>query len=529
MAIHKLLQPADHLVIAAYFAILLGVGAWSSFRRKHSSDLFLGGRSLSWRSVGLSMFATNISAGALIGTPGQAYSTGLIPASFIWSAWLYMLVLAMVFAPYYLRTKVSSLPQFVRMRYGRTAYQMLSYYTLVATVVMWLGAVLYGGCILLSLFTGWPFFTTQIVLISVAVFFAAAGGLNAVVSTDSFQAILIMIGAAALVCILAVEVGSIDTLIASTPDHYWELFKPADHPEYPWPAMIFGYGIMAIWFYCADQTMVQRVLGAKDLQNGQKGVIFAAFLNVLVPLLFVFPGILGFVLLPELLPQDNVYLTLVAEYMPIGLRGLMGALLMSIVISTLTSGLNSFSTIFTLDVYVPRFSPDATARETLVVGRIVSIVAGLVAIALATMYNMIDRDFFGLSQSLIAFLAPPVVAVFIAGVAWPGSNSYGATATLFIGFAACLVVAVLYYMEFPSAGFWPPFLQIGVYLFLFCILIMTLVSILSRARLSEGKQLPTLFESYRQYFRSDSRSTIQAWRWWVILGLVMAAIYYVFS
>ena len=393
---------------------------------------------------------------------------------------------------------------------------------------MWLSAVLYGGSLLVSQFLEWPLMWSIAIILLLSMFFAIAGGLNTVVATDSFQIIVIMFGMLFLLVSAAKDAGSVEHVIANTPPDYWKLFRPSDDPLLPWHAIVLGYPIVAIWFYCADQTMVQRVLAARDLENGQKGVLFAMLLKAISPIFFFLPAILFFSSHPDLANQDRAYTAMVMQYLPSGLVGLMAVVVFSTVVSTLTSGLNSFSTVFAVDIYGRLLRPDASQARLRLVGRFACLAAGLSSTLIAYSYSLAGRNFFTIAQSLNAFLAPPVTTVFLFGVFWNRANDRGAAATLLMGGCVSAAAGVMYFMQWPKFFDWPPFLLNAAYLFVICSTIMIATSI-STARTSTNGALPSLREAYRDpqiTSRYDSRIIGFLW---TIFSIMMVGIYIVFN
>ena len=504
MDIHSKLQTLDFLIIGGYILALITIGMWVSFRRRGAEDLFLGGRSQGWGVVGLSIFGTNVNPSFLISSCSIAYASGLAAANFEWLAWWLMMLLAMLFVPYYMNTRVSTMPEFINRRFGRGPYTFLSYYALFTTLVSWLGAVLYTGGLLFS-FTG-------------------AGGLAAVMITDAFQTILMIAGAAALTIIALYEVGGISRLAETTPESYWQLIRPTNDADYPWHAMLLGYPVMGIWFWCTDQTIVQRVLGARNLRHGQLGIVFAAFLKILPPFLFMLPGILCFILHPGLEDPDEAFTTMVVNHLPVGMVGLIVAVLIAALISTIDSGLNSFSTILTLDIYKKTFRPDATPIRIKWIGRVVTILAAAIAIACALMMDTFERGLFDMIQSIIAFIAPPVAAVFLVGVLWRRATSSAALLTLIVGSTASISIGICHLNDWPSKEFWPHYMLLSFYIFAGICLFMAIASLLTRNCPNE-ERLPSLKQAYAQ---QGSRST-SIWLLWAVLAAIMAAIYFFFD
>ena len=548
MDIHDKLQTLDFVVIVAYVVTLIAIGMWVSFRRRGADDLFLGGRSQRWRVVGLSIFGTNVNPSFLISSCSVAYASGFAAANFEWLAWWLMMLLAMLFVPYYLQTRVSTMPEFILRRFGRGAHTFLSYYALFTTIVSWLGLVLYTGGLLFSQIMGWPLWLSLIVLMAIGTSFTIIGGLAAVMITDAFQTVLMIAGAAALTAIGLYKVGGVTGLVAQVPESYWILLRSGPKAEYPWHAMLLGYGVAGIWFWCSDQTIVQRVLGAKDLRHAQLGTVFAVFLKILPPFLFLLPGILCFVLHPELDDPDKAFATMIVHHLPTGMVGLIVAVLIAALISTIDSGLNSFSTVFTLDIYKRSLRPGASPREVKFVGRMGTLLAATLAVGVALTMANFDRGLFDMIQSVIGFIAPPVSAVFLIGVLWRRATSRAALLTLIVGSVVSIAVGFCHLNEFAGAEFsrwvgahvsepageylnlqighlvWDHFLMVSFYLFAVICSFMVVASLLTRNAPSE-EQLPSLRDTYT----SQASNPKLIWALWGVLAICMGAIYLIFN
>ena len=526
MDIHASLNGLDYAVIIGYSVLLIGIGMLVSYRQRKSEDLFLAGRSLRWPNVGLSIFGTNIGPTFLIATCGAGYTSGMVTANFEWMAFIFLFILGMIFVPYYIHTKVSTMPEFMKKRFGNHCYTFMSWYTLFSTIVLWLGGTLFAGGALLGQIMNWPLLTSVCVLAVIAASFTIAGGLAAVVVTDSFQSVLMIMGAGALACIGLSELGGIDKLAGLQvgeldPALTWKLFHSSGS-DTPWYIFFLGYPVIGFWFWCTDQTIVQRVLGAKDLRHGQAGTIFAGFLKILPPFIFLLPGIFAAVLLPGIQDDKAVFITMVTTYLPHGMIGLIVAVLIAAVISTVDSGLNSFSTVFTLDIYKRNFNPEASDRQLKQTGRWVTLAATGIAVAIAMFLAQAEgTNLFNLFQSIIGFLAPPVAAVFILGLFWKRATSKAAIATLVIGFTGCVTIGILNIL---GVGSWPHFLILTFYLFVANLVFMVGLSLATRN--SEHEELfPPLKEAY-----AENRAIGKAgWAFWGVLFAVMAALYLFFN
>ena len=523
------LHTADLLVILGYIIAIVTLGMAVSYTRRHETDIFLGGRSFGWTHVGLSIWGTNITPAFLISGVGVAYSTGMVTANFEWLAWVFLLLLAMVFTPFYSALKIDTIPQIIQRRFGETTYRAMTLYVLYTVIIMWLGGALLSGGLLFSQILNWNFNFSVIFLMAIAASFTIAGGMAAVVVTDAFQTILIIIIAGALALIGLQEVGGFTPLVEQTPADYWKLFKPNSDQAFPWAAVALGYPVQALWFWCTDQTIVQRMFSAKDLQNAQRGALFAAYLKVLPPFIFTFTGILCFVLFPDLSDTDLALMTMVDELLPVGAKGLIIAVLMAALISSVDSGLNAFSTVFTLDIYKnwlkgkQSCSPERLRR----VGRIVTLWASILAVLWAIVLGGFAQNLFAILQGLVAFVAPPIAALMLLALF---SKRVTAKSALW-GFFICTVISQLIgYLTLSEETFglserWPHYLYSSFALFIMSIAVtMTLAKITRHA--PGEKPMPSLTALYES---NKAAGSGRLWLGWGILALIMLGIYAFFE
>jgi len=525
MEIHESLQRLDFIVIIVYIVALLALGMWVSLKNKGAQeDLFLGGRTLPWYNVGLSIFGTNIGPSFLIASCSIAYTSGVVGANFEWLAWWFLMLLGMLFIPHYMRTRIDTMPQFMLRRFGPKVYNFLSWYALFTTVILWLGGTLYAGGVLFSQIMAWPLWASVIFLALISLILTTVGGLVAVVVTDSFQSVLMIAGSALLTIIAFTHVGSVERLVTSVPDDYWQLFRSADDDVYPWHAIVLGYPVLALWFWCTDQTIVQRALGARNLRQSQLGVVFAGYLKIIPPFIFMLPGILCFILHPDLSNPDEAFMTMVTNYLPVGMTGLIVAVLIAALVSTVDSGLNSFSTVFTLDIYAKKYRPKASPSEIRWVGRIVMVAVAILAILSALSMEGVGKDMFHLLQGIISFIAPPMGAVFLIGVLWKRATSKAALATLYLGSAVSLSIGLCHFKHWPSETFWPNHLLLAFYLFAGICTFMVALSLLTQKSPDE-EDMPTLAETYATM---DEKPRF-VWMLWGGLAVIMFAIYITFS
>jgi SSS family solute:Na+ symporter len=511
----------DYIVLLAYVVALFMIGFYLDKRKETNTDIFLGGRSLKWWQIGFSMFSANAGPMMLVGAASIGFSQGVVGSNFEWLAWIFLLLLAMFFLPHYLATKISTMPQFLLIRFGKRSYNFLVIYSLISILFVWLGSALYAGGLIISEVFNWSLIQSIIVIALIATSFTAIGGLKAVVRTGIFQSIIIIVSSIALTFLGLKKIGGISAMIEATPASYWKLFRPAGDPEYSWVAILVGYPVVAIYYWCADQTIVQKVLAAKNIQEGQRGAMFISVLKIIMPLIFIFPGIMCFILFKETAQPDNAYITLVKQLMPHGFLGLCIAALIAALIDTVSSGLNSFSTVFTLDV-IGQFV-DLKEEQKNRIGKWLTVLAAILAIFIALIYSHSGKGFFELSQGLVSILAPPLSVVFLAGIMWKRVNNIAAEVVLYGGGLLCLVIGVCHVLNYPYKGYWPHFLMLSFYIFAALAVLITVVTLLTKTGESHG--LPTLVESNRH----ERHSTRTIWWGWAMLLIAMTGIYWIFS
>lgn len=529
MNIAELLSYWDFAVIAVYTVVLIGIGLWVGKRLKGAEDLFLGGRSVRWYNIAGSLFGTNVGPAFLIASASAAYSTGMVTASFDWMAWTCLFLLGVVFLPHYLNLRITTMPEFVKRRFGTASYSFLSYYALFTTLVLWIAGALYPGAVLVSQMLACDLWVSATVLMVLCLLITVSGGLLAIAITDTFQTILIIGGALALTLIGLHHVGGIGQLIEKTPPHYWTLFRPLSDKDYPWLTLILGYPVLGIWFWCTDQTIVQRVLAARGFRQGMGGCLAAGFIKIIPPFIFMLPGILCFLLHPNLKSADEAFLTMVTNYMPVGMKGLICVVLIAALVSTVDAGINSFSTILTLDIWVRQFRPNASKEEIRTLGRVTTGVVAVLGVLCAIAFSFAGENIYNLFQAIIGYFAPPMASVFLVGVLWRRATGKAAFLTLVGGTATCLTIGALNLFKkewlaslFAAAGFSavPHFLYLSFGLFCLCVAFMIIASLLTNCA-PEEEQLPSLGEAYVKLGEKTRGLMIG----WGVLAVVMIAIY----
>ncbi|MCW0481807.1 sodium:solute symporter [Gaoshiqia sediminis] len=523
-SINSFLQPIDFIVVVIYLVVLIGIGYWVSFikKREEGENLFLAGHSLGWSSIGLTMWGTNVGPSMLIASASIGYTTGVVAGNFGWYAFVFIFLLAMVFAPRYLGAHVQTLPEFMGKRFGQSTRNILAWYTLITILISWLALTLFAGGILVGQILNLPLWISVIILVMIAAFFTIAGGLKAIAYTNVFQMGLLIAVSLILTVVGVVKAGGPMAIFENTPSHYWNLLLPADDPNYPWLAIILGYPVMGVWFWCTDQSMVQSVLGAKNLKQGQLGANFTGWLKILDVALFIIPGITCFVLFPNLSNPDEAYMTMVTRLLPSGMIGMVMAVLIAALVSTIDSALNSLSTVFTMDIYVKKHKPDATQKQIITIGRIVTVLGAAISIVLTLAIDSIKGlNLFDIFQAILGFIAPPMAVVFLFGVLWKRTTTRAVNFTLSVGTIISIGTGIFYLWIFPKEQytFWPHFLLLSFFIFVFLAVLTFLIS------LSEKEVEARPHFDYGDLGRPDRKVL---WLWAALI-VVMIGLYVLFN
>ena len=309
----KFLETLDWSILIAYFLILIAIGIWASSKRKKGSSLFLAENSLRWYHIGFSMWGTNVGPSMLIASASAGFTTGIVSGNYAWYAFVFICLLAFVFAPRYLGSRITTLPEFMGKRFGQSTRNILAWYTIITILISWLALTLFAGGVLIRQVFDIPMWKSALLLLVTSAFFTMLGGLKAVAYTNVYQMILLIVVSATLAIMGIYKVGGVGALVDAVPADYWNLFHPNDDPAFPWLPIILGYPIMGVWFWCTDQSMVQPVLAAKNLKEGQMGTNFTGWLKILDVPLYILPGIICLALFPQLENPDEAYMTMVTH------------------------------------------------------------------------------------------------------------------------------------------------------------------------------------------------------------------------
>ena len=460
--------------------LVYGIGViWYGLRhakQQNSEEYFLAGRDMTWPVVGISLFAANISSTTLIGLSGDAYSTGISVYNYEWMAAVVLVIFAVFFMPFYLKSQVYTMPEFLERRYDSRSRYYFSFITLVGNVVVETAAGLYAGSLILKIV--FPEVDTWVV-IAILAFAAGAytipGGLSSVVHTEVIQAILLILASIVLTVITFNKVGGWENVLAVTPPDMLSLVRPIDDPSVPWTGLLFGVPLLGFYFWATNQFMVQRVLSAKNLNHGRWGALFAGLLKLPVIVIMVLPGTMARYLYPGLERADMVYPTLLFDLLPSGVIGLVVAGLLAAMSSSISATLNSASTLITMD-FVKPLAPNLSSKQLVRAGQIATVILVLLATAWAPMIEKFD-SLFKYLQIVMGLIAPPIVVVFVLGLFWKRANADGAFGALITGFGASVFVILSKVFEWYPAINAIHFLHMAPLLLVLCALVMIIVSL----------------------------------------------------
>jgi len=434
------LATLDWIVIAAYFALTFIIAVWVTVREKSrdtSTDYFLAGRNIGWFIVGASLFASNIGSEHLVGLAGTGAASGMAVGQFEVLASLILLILGWVFVPFYLKSGVFTMPEFLERRYSSGARWYLAIVSIIAYVLTKISVTIAAGAIVFEALMGIDFWTGAMIVVVATGIYTVFGGLRAVLYTDMIQ-MFVLIGGAVVVTLVGLNaLGGWGEMVSTAGPGFLEMWKPMSDPNFPWTGILFGAPILGVWYWCTDQFIVQRVLSAKNQDDARRGTIFAGYLKLLPLFIFVVPGVVAYSLaqrgLITLERPDQALPTLVGALMPAGLRGIVVAGLLAALMSSLSAVFNSCSTLITWDVY-KKLHPAASERRLVLIGQAsTAILVGLGLLWIPLM-RLISGQLYQYLQSVQAYISPPIAAVFLLGVLWRRVNSQGAMAALITGF-----------------------------------------------------------------------------------------------
>ncbi len=426
----------DLWVIAAYFAVVIGIGVWVSRQTKSGEDLFLAGRSLGWGAIGLSLFASNISSSTLIGLTGSAYTTGLAPSAYEWLAGVPLLLMAFIFAPIFLKSRITTTPEYLDKRFSRRTRLYFSGLTIFFTIVVDCAGGLYaGGLVLNTFFPGVALWQSALAIGLFAGIYTATGGLKAVVFTDILQALVLIGGSSVLAFVMFADLDfSFQAIREAVPnENHLSMVLPLDNETLPWPGLFFGVSLLGFWYWVTNQYIVQRVLGAKSLPDAQWGAILGGMLKILPLFIMVFPGAMATALLPDIETADRVFPIMITQLLPAGLTGLVLAGLIAAIMSSVDSTLNSSSTLLVAD-FVTRPEHDLDQSTQKRYGTWATLGFMVLAIIWAPLIQFAG-GLWAYLQQMFSVLVPPLVVLFLFGALSRQGTEKGGFYTLIFGHA----------------------------------------------------------------------------------------------
>lgn len=480
----------DLLIIIIYLVGILFIGVWVVRHQKMTSNnYFLAGRSLNWAFVGAALFASNISTIHMVGLAAAGYQDGMVQGNFEWMAAFILILLGLVFAPFYFKNRISTLPEFLEKRYSPISRSLLAFLAIMGALFMHIGISLYAGAVVFHSFFGINIYISIVLISIITSVYTILGGLKSVVITETIQTVILIIGASAMAIIAMMKLPDFgvhslaDLKVALKPDQMNLLRSYESSPKLPWYSILLGYPVIGIWYWCADQTIVQRVLGARSLNDARKGPIFAGFIKILPVFIMVMPGIFAAVILKDQIHDPNDTLpALIINLLPSGLKGLLAAALLAALMSTIAAALNSSATLVSVDI-VKRLRPQISDRRQVNFGRWTAGIVMILSIAWSPMIARFISIFDAINQ-ILAMLSPPIATVFIMGVMWKRGTKQASAVTIITGF---VLGVITFLIDFPAFGdtkiitekLHMPYMMQGWWLFVICMLLFTLVSLLT--------------------------------------------------
>ncbi len=518
------LQALDYSVVILYAVTLLSIALFVSREKaghkKNTADYFLAGKSLPWWAIGASLIAANISAEQVIGMSGSGFAIGLAIASYEWMAALTLIIVGKYFLPVLLEKGIYTMPQFLEDRYNGAVRAVMAVFWLGVYTFVNLTSILWLGSLTINTLTGLDITYGLVALAGFAGLYSIYGGLKAVALTDIIQVVMLVLGGLLIAWLSLDAVGGGEgaargflVMLDRAPEKF-DMILDRDNPNWKFlpglSVLLGGMWIMNLSYWGFNQYIIQRALAAKDINEARAGVIFAAFLKLLVPVLVVIPGVAAYLLEPDLGRADNAYPTMMG-YAPAGVRGLIFAALIAAIVSSLGSMVNSIATIFTMDLYKP-LRPTTSENLLVWIGRAAALAALVIAVFAARPLLGGAEQAFQFIQEFTGFFTPGIVVLFLLGMFWKRTTATGALAAA-LGSAAFSVLFKVYMPEVPFMN------RVG-YVFLICVGVAVLVSLLQGAKV-HPKAIHHENIAFKTSSAFNAASAVIAailvflyWRWW---------------
>ncbi|MGH6613498.1 sodium/sugar symporter [Sphingomonas sp.] len=520
------LATIDIAVVLVYFVLIFGLAQYVSRDKagagpKNTTDYFLASKNLPWWAIGASLIAANISAEQIVGMSGSGYAIGLAIASYEWMAALTLLIVGKYFLPIFLKNEIYTMPQFLERRYGPSIRTLMALFWLALYVFVNLTSIIWLGSIAVTKVAGINQDVALVILGAFALLYQLRGGLKAVALTDIVQVTLLVLGGLIIAALTLGELGQgagmlagFSRLTKAVPDHFHMILEKGDPHYMDLPGLsvlIGGMWIANLSYWGFNQYIIQRALAAKSIGEAQKGIIFAAFLKLLMPVVIVLPGIAAVVLAPDLAKPDEAYPTMM-RLLPSGLLGLVFAALIAAIVASTASKINSIATIFTLDLYAKRRGGRnqgaGNERHLVFVGRAAAVVAILLAILTARPLVGSSEQAFQFIQEFTGFFTPGITVIFLLGLFWKRANEAGALTAA----AASVILSWTFKVWMPTL----PFMDRMGLVFLIALALAVGVSLVTRSR-ADTDTIDTANVSYR----TDTSFNVGA----VAVILILIALY----
>lgn len=476
----------DSLILLVYLIIVLSLGFYFSSKKDQSyEDYFLAGKKMGWFTIGLSIFATNISSEHFIGLAGAGASRGLAVGQFELMAVFILILLGWIIAPIYIKSGVVTTPEFLEKRFDPSLRKPFAIISIVIYIFTKISVSLFAGGILFYKMFGLNIYTSAIMIVLFTGLYTVLGGATSVMKTHVFQAIVLIVGALLLTIFGLKAVGGFSGLQAKLPPDFFNMFKSIKDPDYPWTGVIFGAPILAFWYWITDQYFIQKILSAKSINDARRGSLFAALLKVLPIFILVLPGLIAAAMFQDIKGDEAYPMLLASNILPIGIKGIVLAGLLAAIMSSLASVFNTVAALFTNDFYKVN-NPNASDRELVLVGRLATTAIVIFAIICVPLVKLISSQVYLYMQSLQGYISPPITAVFLWGFILKKVNAKAAITTLVVGEGIGflrLILELVYGTNLQGIGILSAlvkinFLHFSIFLFLFSTAIILVLSYL---------------------------------------------------
>ena len=497
----------DAFVIVLYLIVVLSIGFYYSKKNDESySGYFLAGRNTGWIAIGLSIFATNISSEHFIGLAGAGSLRGLAVGQFELMAIFTLLFAGWFLAPVYFKSGVFTVPEFLGLNFDVRMRKLFAAFSIVIYILTKILVSLFAAGILFYNIFGLNIYASSILIVLITGLYTVIGGSHAVIKTQTFQGVVFITGAVILSILGFIAVGGIDGLYSKLPADFFTMFKPATDNDYPWTGIVFGAPVIAFWYWCTDQYMVQRMLSARSVEDARKGSLLAATFKLLPIFILVLPGLFAAILYPES-RGDGAYSALInGNILPVGLKGLVIAGLLAAIMSSLSGAFNSIAILFTNDYYKLKY-PETNERKLVLVGRLATTTAVIAAILIVPLVKIVSSQLYLFLQSVQSFVSPPITAVFLFGLFSGKMNSRTAIITLSVTESLGLSRLVLELLQTNGVALHSFFEAVLAINFLHFSLFLFIISVAMIMGLNTGKSKDTnpFAVQFKNSFRESGR------------------------